>query len=397
MTDSTLVKLRELLLNEFTEPELASLCADLGLNYDALPGTGTFGKTRGLIETVKAQDKLRALQSRLRELRPEAYAAAGVAALATETASQPTQRTTAGAAAPVTATASRPTSTNANRQGSAFPFQILAGVLVLLLCGVVGLALMLPRLNASVAPSSNANVTNQASAPTASASNPTQPVETATSTGSVLAPLEPITSAMGVPAPAAEVAPSTQGAVVLTATVAAEAAALAPTALPAPVVVLTETQSTAQAQLPSPALSPAAAITDSNPIVLAIRDLNEQLPAFYKGQATAQDLQQHWSGDALRSVIGFGATRLPRAMRIQPTQRDSLNVSYDYQRPPVIASATDTGAVVTSRETWRYANALNETEICELRDYVYNLVKDGNAWKVRQFRSNLLESGCVPQ
>jgi hypothetical protein len=390
MTDPTLVKLRELLLNEFTEPELASLCAELGLNYETLPGTGAFGKTRGLIETAKAQDKLRALQSRLRELRPEAYAAAGMAAIAAETASPPIQRTTP--------TASR--TAPANRQGSAFPFQILAGVLVLLLCGVVGLALMLPRLNATVAPGSDASVANQASVPTVSASNPTQPpqgvqpAETTPSTGNVLAPLETITPAIEMPITAAtEVAPSTQATGLLTATAAATPES-APTALP--VVVLTQTQP-AEAQSPAPAISPAAAVTDSNPIVLVIRDLNEQLPAFYKGQATAEDLQQHWSGDALRSVIGFGATRLPRAMRIQPAQRDALNVSYDYQRPPVIASATDTGAVVTSRETWRYANTLNETEICELRDYVYNLVKDGDAWKVRQFRSNLLESGCVPQ
>jgi hypothetical protein len=386
MTDPTLVKLRELLLNEFTEPELAALCAELGLNYETLPGTGAFGKTRGLIETAKAQDKLRALQSRLRELRPEAYAAAGMAAIAAETASLPIQRATA------TASQTAP----ANRQGSAFPFQILAGVLVLLLCGVVGLALMLPRLNASVAPSGDASGANQASVPTVSASNPTQtpqgvqPAETTTSTDNVLAPLETITPAMEMPITAAtEAASSTQATGLLTATAAATPES-APTALP--VVVLTQTQ-----PVQSPAISPAAAVTDSNPIVLVIRDLNEQLPAFYKGQATAEDLQQHWSGDALRSVIGFGATRLPRAMRIQPAQRDALNVSYDYQRPPVIASATDTGAVVTSRETWRYANALNETEICELRDYVYNLVKDGDAWKVRQFRSNLLESGCAPQ
>jgi hypothetical protein len=386
MTDPTLVKLRELLLNEFTETELASLCADLGLNYETLPGTGAFGKTRGLIETAKAQDKLRALQSRLRELRPEAYAAAGMAVMAAQTASPPIQRTAATA----------PPTAPANRQGSAFPFQILAGVLVLLLCGVVSLALMLPRLNASVAPSGDASGVNQAAIPTVLASNPTQPpqaaqpAETTTSTGNVLAPLETITPAMGLPVTAATEAPSsTQATDLLTATAAATPES-APTALP--VVVLTQTQPTQ-----SPAISPAAAVTDSNPIVLVIRDLNEQLPAFYKGQATAEDLQQHWSGDALRSVIGFGATRLPRAMRIQPAQRDALNVSYDYQRPPVIASATDTGAVVTSRETWRYANALNETEICELRDYVYNLVKDGDAWKVRQFRSNLLESRCAPQ
>lgn len=382
MTDPTLVKLRELLLNEFTEAELASLCADLGLNYESLPGTGAFGKTRGMVEAARSQDKLRALQSRLRELRPEAYAAAGLTATAmdAEAASAPAQRTNAAPAR----------SASAKREGSAFPFQILAGVLVLLLCGVVGLALLLPRLNASVAPSAIATAGNQSLAPTAPAIILTQPPEVATSAGNVLAPLETITPAMALPA-VTNVAASAQGAALLTATVAV-APAPAPTALP--VVVLTQTQ---PAQPQPPAVSPAAVVTDSNPIVLAIRDLNEQLPAYYKGQATAQDLQQHWSGDALRSVIGFGATRLPRAMRIQPAQRDSLNVSYDYQRLPVIASESATGAVVTSRESWRYANALNETEICELRDYVYSLVKDGDAWKVQQFRSNLLESGCAPR
>jgi hypothetical protein len=247
---------------------------------------------------------------------------------------------------------------------------------------VVGLALLLPRLNASVAPSAIPTAVAQATQATqaAQAVNPTQLPTMATSAGSILAPLETITPAVTLPAaPAA--AP-------LTATVVA-----APTALPA--TIITQTQPAQPA--PAPAISPAATVTDSNPIVVAIRDLNEQLPAFYRGQATTQDLQQHWAGDALRSVIGFGSTRLPRAMRIQPAQRDSLTVSYDYQRPPAIASENASGAVVTSREAWRYANGVNDTQICEVRDYVYNLVKDGDAWKVRNFRSSLLDSGCAPQ
>jgi len=81
MTDQTLLKLRELLLNEFSELELISLCQDIGLDYHALPGAGTFGKTREMIEVARAQDKVRMLQSRVRELKPTAYVAAGFLSL----------------------------------------------------------------------------------------------------------------------------------------------------------------------------------------------------------------------------------------------------------------------------------------------------------------------------
>jgi hypothetical protein len=145
------------------------------------------------------------------------------------------------------------------------------------------------------------------------------------------------------------------------------------------------------------AVSPASIVTDTSGPLAAIRDLNEQLPAFYTGRATMTDLEAFWSGDALRSVVGFGNTRLPRAMRIQPAQRDALNVTYQYVRQPTVSNQSGANAVVTSREAWRYANAVNDTEICEVRDYVYNLANDGARWQVQRFRSNLLESGCQPQ
>lgn len=81
-------------------------------------------------------------------------------------------------------------------------------------------------------------------------------------------------------------------------------------------------------------------------------------------------------------------------MRIQPSQRNALDVTFQYLREPAIVEESDTGAVVTSREFWRYANSVNPTEICEVRDYVYNMIKEGNRYRVRTFQSRLLETSC---
>jgi len=95
-------------------------------------------------------------------------------------------------------------------------------------------------------------------------------------------------------------------------------------------------------------------------------------------------------------VINFGSVRLPRAMRVSPARRSALDITYEYLRPPAVASETADGAVVTSREFWRYANTLNQVQVCEVREYEYRLVREGDRYRVRSFRSQLLETGCRP-
>lgn len=410
MTDPTLVKLREVLLNEFNEAELASLCRDIGLNYEALPGTGAFGKTREIIEAARAQDKLRPLHNRLRELRPEAYAAAGLGpqaatmgdvaptpitpvtsvatapAVAASTVAVPPQAPDGAAAATAAATAAPPASREARRDSGVGPLPLLALGLVALLCAVVGLAVLLPRMN-EVPATSTPVAQVPAGGPAAGATEAATPEAAATASGSVLVPAATEAPAVVVPPvePVAVEGPAEEQ------------------ATPGATAAVTATGATVGAQ-PTEAVVVATATppvvtvkADDHPAVATVHNMNAQLPLFYTGQVSEQDITQFWTGEALRSVTGFGATRLLRAMRLTPEQRNTLEIGYQYQTAPKLAGETGNTAVVTSREEWRYANSLNSTQICEVRDYVYNLVKENERFRVRDFNSRLVRSGCQPQ
>lgn len=75
------IKLRELLFEQFDEDELAALCAEIGLDYAALPSAGAFGKTRDMVATARSRNKLFTLVARVRDLRPEPFEALGLPAL----------------------------------------------------------------------------------------------------------------------------------------------------------------------------------------------------------------------------------------------------------------------------------------------------------------------------
>jgi len=336
MTDQTLAKLRELLLNEFTEAELEQICRDIGLDYASLPGAGAFGKTRELVESVRTQDKLRQLQNRMRELRPGAYANANI---------QITDAATVSA-----------TSSASSRGVSWLP--ILAIGLVVVLCVAAGAALLLNRPGQATAPVAAATSMPTTQAPLAVA-EPTQATTTDSSTASQITETQ-----------------SAQVATDLPATVTAATATSLPTPIPTP----------------GPSATPNA--NESHPAALVIRDLNQQLPQFYLGKATANDLQTYWTGDAWRSVVNFGTTKLPRVMRVPPASRGNLDVTYSYDTVPALVSERGGTIIVNARETWRYANAANAIEICEMRDYVYTMINDGGKFKVREFTSKLLKSGC---
>ncbi len=361
MTDQTLLKLRELLLNEFSEPELVALCKDIGLDYEMLAGTGTFGKTRAIVEAARTQDKLRLLQSRVRELRPEAYAAIGVSSTTTGPEDAAVEE-----AAP---------SQRREDSGSLVPRAVLP--LLALLALVVIAALVLPRVIGG----------GQAASPTSAPSVTSAPAEGETAA-------QPPAALPGEAAeniePADATPASTEGdsAIPVVVTVAPPAAD-APTSEPTPVEV-TAPQASATALAPANTSDP----NEMHPAAQNVRGMNNQLSLFYTGKVTAKELEDYWTGEALRLVTGFGNTRLPRAMRILPTQRESLEISFEYLRPPTLVSETADSAVVTSREFWRYANTINDAQICEVRDYVYNLVRDGDRYRVRNFQSRLLENRC---
>lgn len=359
MTDQTLLKIRELLLNEFSEPELIALCKDVGLDYEALPGTGTFGKTREIVEAARAQDKLRLLQSRLRELKPKAYAVS-IGAVVT-----PTEVQADGLAS----------SKQERRGGSLTPRAILP--LLMLLALVIGASLIFSRLSSSPA----AQTAPQAIPETSSTSQPQPtPAESApTAQPEVIAAMTTPTES---PSATPSVSPAAPTETPEIDTTAADAAAL-PTPEPA------------TTSPPSPTTTDALTAEEAHPAAMTVRQINDQLVLFYSGKASTKDLEYFWTGEALKAVVNFGNTRLLRAMRIMPNRRDALEIKHEYLRPPRIVSETGSGAVVASREFWHYANSLNRYQVCEVRDYIYNLVQDDEErYRVRSIQSRLVQSGC---
>jgi hypothetical protein len=97
---------------------------------------------------------------------------------------------------------------------------------------------------------------------------------------------------------------------------------------------------------------------------------------------------------ALNAVMEFNNTRLLRAMRLSPNQRASLEVTYEYINPPALVEESADSTTVNSREFWRYFNKLNGRVACEVRDYTYTLVKEGERYRVARFRSQMLDNRC---
>jgi len=66
-----LAKLRQILATRFDEEELRTLCFDLGINYDDLPGQGNANKARELIAYLDRHDRISELVSIGKQLRPD--------------------------------------------------------------------------------------------------------------------------------------------------------------------------------------------------------------------------------------------------------------------------------------------------------------------------------------
>ncbi|GIV84753.1 MAG: hypothetical protein KatS3mg052_1760 [Candidatus Roseilinea sp.] len=367
MTDQLIPKLRELLLNEFSEPELIALCKDIGLDYEALPGAGAFGKTREIIEAARAQDKLRMLQSRLRELKPEAYAISISAAVTPEE----------------TQADSPAHSERETKAGSLVPRTIPP--LLILLALVISASLIFSTLSGNPAsqamPQAVPEVTSTSRPqPTLAASAPTVQPETI---AAMATPANsPSAAADGFPTAPAEMPEADSSAMA------------ASTALPTPEPTALPTPEPAPTLPPSPTATDALTAEEAHPAAMTIRQINDQLMLFYTGKASADDLEYFWTSRALKTVMDFGNIRLPRAMRIAPNRRDALEIKHEYLRAPRIISETESGAVVASREFWHYANALNRNEVCEVRDYIYDMVRDEERYRVRSIQSRLVQSGC---
>lgn len=354
MIDSTFVKLRDLLLNEFSEAEVATLCQEIGLDYEALPGTGFFGKTRGLLEVAGRDGKMRLLQARLRDLRPEAYAALGIGSVASE---QPVN-------------VSHETSGNDDEAPVRFPKLLLPLLLVGLLVVILAFAFLLPRImGGDAAATLQATQTAVAALPT----NTTIPVIGAATNPPVAASLPTNT-----PEPA-------QGVVVV-------ATDSVPVNTPAATIAVIATPGTGAQATAKPVV--VAGEGENHPAALAFKDINAQLPGFYRGEVTTQQLQQDWSGNAYSLLVAFSDTRLPRSLRLGTAPRTSMDITYEYVKAPAVTTSTGNRFTVTSREYWRYANPAQNVTLCDTRDYTYTVVDNAGKYTVTSFSSKVVSNGC---
>lgn len=350
MNDEQTLKLREILLNEFSEEELASFAAELGLDYATLPGEGQFGKTREMFMILREQDRLQALKSRLRALRPAAYDAAGLNLVA-------------------------PAPENARRLPIPLAWLVLGLVAVLIVvCALTFL------LRPGSTPASPATATSEATSDAALTGEPTllaEPTiagsEVLTNTnGAATDPLDPNATAEGEPT---------------------EQSAVATLVVVATSIITPEVAAT-PAESPTPAPPTATpTVSETNPAALAVIGANAQLIPYFQGKADQASLTG-WQGVALQSVVSFSRGALLRRLKIAEADRATLASSVTYpRRPMLVTQRNDTTFIVDSREAWTYQTGPSNI-VCETSDYRYTIVKDGDAYRVAGSTSKLVSSTC---
>lgn len=331
MNEQINTALRELLLGQFNEEELTRLCADLGMNYASLPGEGAFGKTRAMLMTTQNNNKLFTLIAKVRDLRPEAYAESQLPELLANNPSAAPSETAAPAAAP-RAEASPATAPATKRDLKKIITLIAAIGLALLVCMLLGDGLL--------------GLINGATA------NP----------GGVsggLPTLAPVT-----PAPLATAAPT----------------------LPP----LTPGLPTAMTNTPAPTSAPVPAAAQR------VIDLNQQLIAYYQGQTNADALTEYWTTEGVKEPVAFKETTLPRVMQTgKPVAAGAISALVKYLQGPQVASEDANGAVVNTREYWKYTNTASGQTGCETRDYAYTFVMESGKLKVHDVAGKQVSAGCT--
>jgi hypothetical protein len=333
MNEEYLLKLRELMAAEFSEADLQALCQSLELNYDELPGLGVFGKTRAVIEAARQRNLLPSLAARVRELRPAAFAAAGIAAAAEAAGS------------------SRPRPAAATGGGAANRIGLIAGGIAVLLVAVIVLTFLLPRPAGGPAEAT----------PDAAAASATQtPIVVAITTTS----------------------PVSAG------------AALTPAADPGAAATVTPEAPAEPTVTPSPTPRPTPTLSETHPAAQVIVVLNDQLAEVYRGKAKVDTLQQYAQDPALAEMRDFALKSLPRKIGVDLTKNQTATVEMRYVRPPALVALGPSGATVVSREYWSYANTRGQRS-CETRDYTYLVVKTGDLYRVKEVSGELVNTNCL--
>jgi hypothetical protein len=357
MNDPNLARFRDFLIVEFSEEQLAELCQDVGLNYADLPGTGAYGKTRELIEIARSRRLLSALMDRAKELRPDAYRNASIKDVEQDGAA------TAEAIPLVEPNLEAPHTSTSDSDGGLQMLQrpapqeeraallatltprarLLAILVAVLLLVVAALTIILPKQGG------NANI----------------PTPDAT------------TLAIS----------STQ--------MTAEAAALAqPTIAPAVVDTTTQSVDTTAAMTDTMTNTQTTTEQPAGDAAAAVKSINDQLIQFYTGKVEADAVKPHFAAGPYKAVTTFAYTTLKRSLGIDITKGDLIDVELRYVKEPQQTANNGDTYTVSSTEYWGYTNPGTNRSLCDTRNYVYTLTKDGENYQVTGLKSTLVSKTC---
>ncbi len=347
MNELSQTRLREFLFKEFDEEGLATLCQDLGLDYEKLPGVGAFGKSRELIAAVQARRAMPALIARLKELRPAAWRIAGLRVSVAET----------GAASPVAPEASAEPATPPRR---AWPRLLL--VLLAIACLVAaGVAAGLPRMLAERLGGMSATPAGIAVSENTATQSPTAVVESTATLTAASATLPPAPAATDTPAPTGTPAPTSTSA-------ATPSATFAPSSTPTPTA--------------TPAPDAAQALVE----------INDALAGFYSGQVSAAQLRTLWAGDSYTTATGYAARAVKKGLGIDLGAGDTLSVTMHYLKSPVVTAQSGARTQLTAQEYWRYTHSPGGQVLCEIVDYQYTLLRSAGRYQVIAYKGDVISS-----
>ncbi|MCL4505170.1 MAG: hypothetical protein M1434_06715 [Chloroflexi bacterium] len=357
MNEQNLQDLRDLLVREFNEDELISLCHDVGINYADLPGMGPYGKTREIIARMQEQHLTSTLMQRVESLRPEQFRAAG---LSDANMDRPLAPPASNAAAALAAEAdaiqvgqsgvniNEPAlvnpfrnrgdakSSNGGQRHSALPLRVrlIIFVAIVMLLAVAVLSIVVrPGANGAASPTPAADVT-----------------------------LMPASADM-----------------TTTAETLAQATS-APAATPLPVETVV-------------AQSATLSVTDTSPAAAAVRTINDQLINFYMGKATEDEVKASW-GSKFTIISSFAYKTLKSRLGADLSKGDTVNSTLRYDKGPTLVSEKNGTATVSTREYWTYTNPANNKKMCDLSDYTYTLVKASDAYQIKDIRSRGVSGKC---
>ncbi|HEY3288649.1 MAG TPA: hypothetical protein VGK87_00840 [Anaerolineae bacterium] len=380
INEQNIQKLRDLMVSEFGEDELQTICRDIGLSYADLPGMGPYGKTREMINAVQQLHLVRTLMNRVEQLRPSAYKEAGLETVEPEKSTvtpqagmpaptppaagsgmfvpqapitvaaenMPSAAKSSPAMTPATGDRIRPDSPIHDREvsstmdtggsrKSALPLRVrlIGFIIVVLLLAVAALSIVLqPRKGGTpVSPPPTTAVT-------------LLPASGAITDTSQISPL------LGVKA-----------------------------ATPLPV-----------APVPTPA--PTGTVSETHPAALAIRSINDTLVAFYGGTAKAEDLKPDFTAAKYQVILNFAYKTLKTKLGADLQKGDVLNVTLRYGKVPTMTSDKNGIATVVTKEYWAYTFATTSKSYCDNSEYTYTLSKVGDNYQVRDLKSRAISSKC---